>query len=84
MLTNKIEHFMQQRNYIKIRQTKTNENIRWSIFMVVCHIQSKQIVLPRSLKLRGIFKRTNDHIFEKTMNQSCLPCPRPTPLNGDG
>jgi galactitol-specific phosphotransferase system IIB component len=28
MLTNKIEHFMQQRNYIKIRQTKTNENIR--------------------------------------------------------
>ena len=31
-------------------------------------IQCKQSVFPRSLNLNGIFKRTNDHIFEKNMN----------------
>ena len=30
-----------------------------------------------------IFKRTDDHIFEKNMNQSCLPYSRPTPLRQD-
>jgi hypothetical protein len=32
MLTNKIEHYMQQWNYIKIGQAKTKK-IRWFIFM---------------------------------------------------
>jgi hypothetical protein len=42
---------------------------------------AKQSVFPRKLKWMAIFKRTNDHIFEKNMNRSCLPHPRPTPLS---
>jgi len=44
----------------------------WNMNLSNCeksyYIQCKQSVFPRSLRLRGIFKCTNDHIFEKNMN----------------
>jgi hypothetical protein len=46
------------------------------ISKVTAHIQGKQSVLPRSLKLKGIFKRRDDHIFEKTMKIELSPIPQ--------
>jgi hypothetical protein len=40
------------------------------------HIQWKQSLSPRSLELRGIFKRTDDHIFEKTLKIELSPIPQ--------
>jgi hypothetical protein len=34
-------------------------------------------VLPRSLELRGIIKRTDDHIFEKILKIELSPIPPP-------
>ena len=36
-------------------------------FFKTVHNQCKKHVLPIRLELRGIFKRTDDHIFEKTL-----------------
>jgi hypothetical protein len=44
----------------------------WNMNLSNCeksyYIQCKQSVFPRSLRLKGIFKCTNDHIFEKNEN----------------
>ena len=54
-----------------------------SHFFLTGHIQCKQSLSPRSLELRGNFKCTDDHIFEKTLKIDYLPYPRHTPLNGN-
>jgi hypothetical protein len=41
------------------------------VIFLTGHIQCKQSLSPRSLELRVIFKRADDHIFEKTLN-SCF------------
>jgi hypothetical protein len=43
---------------------------------VTGHIQCKQSLSPRSLELRGIFKRTDGHIFEKTLKIELSPIPQ--------
>ena len=40
-------------------------------------------MLPRSMELGGIFKRTDDHIFEKTMKIELSPIPQAYTLNSN-
>jgi hypothetical protein len=50
------------------------------VIFLTGHIKYKQSLSPRSLELRGIFKRTDDHIFEKTLKIELSPIPQAYPL----
>ena len=52
MLTNEIEHYMQQWNYINIRQAKTNKN---TIFMF-CSDMSELLIVTDSWTPKKICK----------------------------
>ena len=55
-----------------MERKKEKESI---FFKLPINIQCKQSVLRRSLELRGIFKRTDDDIFEKTLKIELSPIP---------
>ena len=61
---------------IRYKNTRSTAMKRKRSHFLTGHIQCKQSLSPRSLELRGIFKRTDDHIFEKTLKIELSPIPQ--------